>query len=65
MAMFEVLNAEPQTPEIQAQIDLKVVTWNIDYNLHDFDGVAEILRNLEFIAFCIGLILITRSLIKG
>lgn len=65
MAMFQVLNAEPQTPEIDATIDLKVVSWHIDYDLHQFDGVAQICRNLEFIAFCVSLILITRSLIKG
>ena len=32
--------------------------------LEEFD-LAALLRNLEYIGFCIGLILITRQLIKG
>lgn len=65
MAFFTVLNAEPETPSIQATIDLGIVDWDIDWDLHNFDTLAVILRNLEFIGFCLALILITRSIIKG
>lgn len=65
MAFFAVLNAEPETPELAGSIDLGLVQWDIDWDLHDFDNTASILRNLEFIGFCIALILITRRIIKG
>lgn len=65
IAFFTVLNAEPETPELQGNIDLGLVQWNIDWDLHDFDNLASILRNLEFIGFCIALIIITRGMIKG
>lgn len=65
MAFFAVMNAEPETPYIQADIPLGLWEWNIDWDLHAFDNVARILRNMELIGFCIGLILITRSIIKG
>lgn len=65
MAFFAVMNAEPETPEIQATIPLGLWEWDIDWDLHAFDNVARILRNMELIGFCIGLILITRSIIKG
>lgn len=65
MAFFAVLNAEPETPELAGSIDLGLVQWDIDWDLHDFDNTASILRNLEFIGFCIALILITRKIIKG
>lgn len=65
MAFFAVMNAEPETPYIKADIPLAIWEWNIDWDLHAFDNVARILRNMELIGFCIGLILITRSIIKG
>lgn len=63
--MFSVLNTEPQTPEIKGNIDLGIYEWSLDWNLHQFDDTAELLRNVEFVGFIIGLIFITRSLIKG
>lgn len=65
LAFFTVLNAEPETPELQGTINLGLVDWSIDWDLHNFDNIASLLRNLEFIGFCIALILITRRLIKG
>lgn len=58
----------PKTPEL----DIKLPTTQRDANgqivyavyhvdLHDFDGMAEILRRMEVIAYCVALILITRS----
>lgn len=65
LAFFTVLNAEPETPEIEATIPLGLWEWEIDWDLHNFDTLAALLRNLEFIGFCIGLALITRNIIKG
>lgn len=65
IAFFTVLNAEPEIPEIQGTIDLGLVQWDIDWDLEEFNSLASLLRNLEFIGFCIALALITRRLIKG
>lgn len=64
ISFFSVLNATPETPELNGSINLGIYTWNIDYDLHQFDNIASLCRNLEFIAFSIGLILITRTIIK-
>lgn len=65
IAFFTVLNAEAEVPEIQGTIDLGLVQWDIDWDLEEFNSLASLLRNLEFIGFCIALALITRRLIKG
>lgn len=64
ISFFSILNATPQTPELNGSINLGIYTWNIDWDLHQFDNTATLCRNLEFIAFAIGLILATRNLIK-
>lgn len=64
-ALFTVLNAEPETPELHGEIPIWTYTWEIDWDLHQFDSIAALMRNLEFIAFCIGLALITRNIIRG
>lgn len=63
--LFVILDHEPETPEISGQIDLGLYQWNIDWDLHQFDDTASLLRNIEFIGFVLGLILITRSIIRG
>lgn len=63
--MFSVLNTEPQTPEIKGNVNLGIYQWQIDWNLHQFDDTAALLRNLEFVGFVIGLIFVTRNMIKG
>lgn len=60
-----VLNAQPQTPEIIGTVDLKIFQWEIDWDFHDFDGLARILRAMELLLFVIGLAVITRTIIKG
>lgn len=63
--MFSILNVEPQTPEIRGTINLGIYQWPIEWDLHQFDNTAELLRNVEFVGFVIGLIFITRNIIKG
>lgn len=65
MFALSLLNAEPKTPEIEGTLDLKVYQWNYKLDLHQFDDVAEVCRNFEFLAFLIGLMLMTKKLIWG
>lgn len=64
LAFFTVLNAEPETPEIHGTLNLAIINYQFDFDLHDFDDLASLLRNLEFVGFCIGLILITRNMLR-
>lgn len=65
IAFCRVLNAEPQTPEWSGTLTLPMVNYPFTFSLQQFDNVASLLRNMEFIGFCIALILATRALIKG
>lgn len=65
LAFCRILDAEPETPRFEGDLVLPMLTYHIDLNLERFDTIAQLLRNLEFVGFCIGLILITRSMIKG
>lgn len=65
MYALELLQAEPEAPRIQGTLDLAVYQWNYDLDLSDFDSVASICRNMEFLAFLTGLMLMTRKLIWG
>lgn len=65
IAFIRVLDAEPQTPEFTGTINLIIYQWQINADLHAFDNLASIVRNVEFIGFCITLVLITRKMIKG
>ena len=65
MYALELLQAEPEAPRIQGTLDLVVYEWNYDLDLSDFDSVASICRNMEFLAFLTGLMLMTRKLIWG
>lgn len=61
-----VLNAEPEAPVIRWRFYvLRVVDYEIEIDLSVFDGVAQIMRTMELLAFCIGLILLTRNIIRG
>lgn len=66
IAFFTVLNAEPQAPSIDANIPLgSWYTWHFQADFSQFNNWATIIRNVEFIAFCIGLIYLTIRLVKG
>lgn len=61
-----VLNAEPEAPVIRWRFYVpRVVDYEIEMDLSVFDGVAQIMRTMELLAFCIGLILLTRNIIRG
>lgn len=59
--IVQLLDVEPQAPRFQGNIDLVIYDWNVDIDFSDFDEQAEIIRNIEFVAFIIGLIIATRS----
>lgn len=65
MFALSLLNADPKTPELEGTLDLGVYQWNYKLDLHQFDSVAETCRNFEFLAFLIGLMLMTKKLIWG
>ena len=64
---IRLFNAEPVTPKIEVPMHFAFVdvdyTWEID--LKDFDEVATVCRSMFLILFIVGLVLITRTLIRG
>ena len=61
-----VLAAEPVAPAFDWRFYApNVVDYTMHIDLSSFDDVARICRTLELLAFCIGLILITRNIIRG
>lgn len=64
---IRLFNAEPVTPKIEVPMHFAFVdvdyTWTID--LKDFNGVATVCRSMFLILFIVGLVLITRNLIRG
>lgn len=63
---LSILSASPQAPKFTWRFYVpKVVDYNIEIDLSPFDSVAEIVRTMELLAFCIGLILLTRNIIRG
>lgn len=66
---FKVLSVEGEAPvyELPLQIDYKSIHvdehWSID--MSDFSTVIQILRVMETLSFIVGLILVTRKLIRG
>ena len=65
MFALSLLNAEPEAPHIEGTLDFGFTEWDYELDLSDFDDVAEICRNFEFLAFLIGLMLMTKKLIWG
>lgn len=61
-----VLAADPVAPKFEWRIYApNVVDYTLEIDLSPFDSVAKICRTMELLAFCIGLILITRNIIRG
>lgn len=64
-SLVSVLNAEPEAPRFQGTMDLGITTYEYDINLAQFDTVASACRIAELLLLVFGLIMITRSIIKG
>ena len=65
MFALSLLNAEPETPHIEGTLNFGFTEWDYELDLSEFDDLAEICRNFEFLAFLIGLMLMTKRLIWG
>lgn len=72
VALYDCMKAEPEAPKIKIPFPvgfqkgtLKVKTQEIEIDLSEFDTVAKVLRAMELLGFCVGLVLITRKLIRG
>ena len=65
--LIKVLNAEPKAPCFEGAIKYDKLNINVPVklDLSQFDGAAEIFRLCETILFILGLILVTRNLIRG
>lgn len=64
-SLVSVLNAEPEAPRFEGTVNFGFTTWDYDINLEQFDSVAHACRIAELLLLVFGLILITRSIIKG
>ena len=63
---FTCLNADPVAPVIEWLIPLPGGdTYPLELDLSSFDPVAQLLRRLQLLLFCVGLAFKTRDLIKG
>lgn len=64
---FRIFNADPVTPSIEVPVHFGIVNYDhtFVFDLHDFDGVAKVFRTMMLIMFIVGLVLVTRALIKG
>lgn len=65
--MISMLSADPVAPRYTVNWHIPIINENLIFtvDLSPFNGVAEICRNMETILFCVGLALVTRSLIRG
>lgn len=65
--MLQKLNASPVAPNYTVNWYIPIVNQNLNFtvDLSDFNSVAEVLRNIELIAFCIGLAIVTRNIIRS
>lgn len=65
-AFLTCLNAEPEAPVISWQVLTPGGSpYLLEIDLSAFDSVAQLLRRLQLLVFCIGLAFKTRDLIKG
>lgn len=65
---ISVLDAEPVAPHFEWVIPLSAVGGKdlyFEIDLKPFDKVAEVVRLMELLSGCVGLILLTRNIIRG
>lgn len=65
--LIQVLDADPVAPKwtIKLEPPQFPVEWEVVLDLSDFESLAKIFRTGETLLFVVGLILITRGIIKG
>jgi len=64
---FRLFNSEPETPRVQFPVHFGIVDkdYTFDIDLKDFNNVALVCRSMFLILYIVGLVLATRSLIRG
>lgn len=63
---LECLDAEPEAPAFTWRIYVPdVVDEEVDVDLSEFETLAQIIRIMELLLFCVGLAFVTRKLIRG
>lgn len=64
---FRLFNSEPETPRVQFPVHFGIVDkdYTFDIDLKDFDDVAVVCRSMFLILYIVGLVLVTRHLIRG
>lgn len=63
---FKMFESDPVTPVFPFVLKVPgIIDYSQDIGLDMFDGVATITRNMELLAFILGLILLTRGIIGG
>lgn len=55
--LLQGMAVERETPYIDTEFTFPIIdyTWHIQYDLHDFDDIAELFRNVLLLAYIIGL----------
>ena len=64
---FRLFNSEPETPRVQFPVHFGIVNkdYTFDIDLKDFNDVAVVCRSMFLILYIVGLVLVTRHLIRG
>lgn len=64
--MVTLFAAEPEAPHAKWEFKLPFTggTYEVEWDLKEWDEVAELCRKLELILFCVGLAVVTSKLIK-
>lgn len=59
-------NVEPQAPHVQIPFNIPAIglQYTFDLDFSDFNGVAQICRTMEFVAFAVGLAILTSKVIR-
>ncbi len=64
--LLSVLNADPTAPSFTWHFDFAIAgSYDYTVDLSPYESVAAVVRVCEALAFCVGLALITRDLIRG
>ena len=64
IAIYSVLDTEPQAPRIQQTVDFGGFTYNLDINLNTYDSAMVNIRKFILVLYIFGLLFITPSILK-
>ena len=64
IAIYSVLDTEPQAPKIQQTVDFGGFTYNLDINLNTYDSAMVNIRKFILVLYIFGLLFVTPSILK-